>query len=267
MKEKRHLLRKAVIVVSASLVLVEAVNKLLFLLAAGKEEPGEGETHAWKQGNIFYRKTEGPEESENPPILLVHDLYPDRSSDDVRHLAECLAKDTTVYAMDLLGCGRSEKPAVTYTNFLYVQQVAEMAEKVIGTPVHLVALGRSADIAVAAARYAPDGFTQVTLVDPVFCEKNPARMDKLKKTLVDAPVLGPLIYHYAFGLNRAANRGGASARHLYASILGHYTEFATGWMREELTVPCRTVWECREEERAAEETFSESDESLSGIPA
>ena len=38
----------------------------------------------------------------------------------------------TVYSIDLLGCGWSERPILTYTNFLYVQLLTDFIKNVIG---------------------------------------------------------------------------------------------------------------------------------------
>ena len=42
-----------------------------------------------------------------------------------------LAENHAVYALDLLGCGRSEKPKITYTNYLYVQLISDFIKNVI----------------------------------------------------------------------------------------------------------------------------------------
>ena len=43
-----------------------------------------------------------------------------------------LAIDHTVYTVDLLGCGRSDKSSITYTNFVYVQMISDFIKKIIG---------------------------------------------------------------------------------------------------------------------------------------
>ena len=50
------------------------------------------------------------------PVLLIHDLSPLSSSYEWCRYAKKLEKQHTVYTIDLLGCGRSEKPYLTYTN-------------------------------------------------------------------------------------------------------------------------------------------------------
>ena len=74
----------------------------------------------WKFGRIHYTI-----EGSGSPLLLLHDLSPASSSVEWKFLKKQLAKDHTVYCMDLLGCGCSDRPKITYTNFLYVQLITE----------------------------------------------------------------------------------------------------------------------------------------------
>ena len=58
---------------------------------------------------------------EGTPLLLVHDLNCASSNYEWKYVVDDLSKRHTVYAIDLLGCGHSDKPKMTYTNYLYVQ--------------------------------------------------------------------------------------------------------------------------------------------------
>ena len=79
-----------------------------------------GHYYKWKEGNIFYTKTGTGE-----PILLIHDTDSGASGEEWAKVAKKLAKNNTVYTIDLLGCGLSEKPNLTYTNYLYVQLLTD----------------------------------------------------------------------------------------------------------------------------------------------
>ena len=57
-------------------------------------------------------------------LLILHALSPDQSAAQCKSLALSLSEKRTVYTMDLLGCGRSAKPPVTYSNFLYVLDIS-----------------------------------------------------------------------------------------------------------------------------------------------
>lgn len=243
MSRKRHPILTAAFLTGAAVMTTAAVNRLIFHLT-GERHPlscDGGEFHSWKQGDFFYKKKEG---GNGRPILILHELFPDKSSDQCEALACQLSEKRCVYTMDLLGCGRSAKPAVTYTNFLYVLQVTECVEKIIGQPVHLVAMGRSADIAIAAAHYRPEYYSQITLLDPPAErdeKKLPDEKSRLAKRLIELPVFGTLIYNMAFGKNAAAHMGGSSARYLYASIAGHYTDYDVAWMLQSMKTPIHII--------------------------
>lgn len=88
--------------------------------------PSGGKYYHWKYGNIYYTKS-----GKGKPVLLIHDLDPTASSYEWKAVTKKLAENHTVYAIDLLGCGRSEKPNMTYTNYLYVQLMNEFISNVI----------------------------------------------------------------------------------------------------------------------------------------
>ena len=51
------------------------------------------------------------------------------------------AMEHTVYTIDLLGCACSEKPGVTYTNFVYVQVICDFIRNVIGEKTDVITSG------------------------------------------------------------------------------------------------------------------------------
>ncbi|MBQ0000712.1 MAG: alpha/beta hydrolase, partial [Clostridiales bacterium] len=61
----------------------------------------DGQTYKWRYGNIYYTKT-----GIGSPILLLHDLTPGSSAEEWKSTIETLSETHTVYAIDLLGCGR-----------------------------------------------------------------------------------------------------------------------------------------------------------------
>lgn len=241
--KKNHPILKTVAVLGTAVLSIEAWNRMIFKKMQENSSLSceEGDFQDWKHGTYFYKKKTG---GAGYPILILHDLYPDQSADHCDKLMNQLSKRRTVYSMDLLGCGRSDKPAITYSNFLYVLQVVDCIEKIIGQPVHLVAKGNSATIAVAVAKYKPEYVVQLSLLDPVEEEdsrKMPDKKSKLLKMIIELPVFGPLLYHMAFSNCKAAHMGGASARYLYASIVGRYTNMDVAWMLEELDIPIHVI--------------------------
>ena len=81
----------------------------------------EYEYYNWRFGKIAYKKT-----GEGSPLLLVHNLNVCSSSYEWRNNIAELAKSHTVYTIDLLGCGCSDRPGLTYTNYLYVELITNI---------------------------------------------------------------------------------------------------------------------------------------------
>ena len=87
-------------------------------------------------------KEGGREEDEVPTLLLVHGFG--ASSDQWSKCFEALSELTItdkklqngfrVFALDLLGFGHSEKPSVTYTQYLWQDQVRDFALEVVKSP-------------------------------------------------------------------------------------------------------------------------------------
>ena len=247
MRTKRHPVRNTTIVLGTALVLIEAFNRMVFRWM-GEKHPlscEDGDFHDFSRGRFFYKKVECCKENEHKePILLLHELSPAVCADSCDELARQLSKKRTVYTMDLLGCGRSDKPPITYVNFFYVLQVSEMISKVIGQPVHLVAEKNSAAIAIAAARYNPQLISRITLLNPIQWEeekRTPDQKSRIAKKLIECPVIGTFLYHVAFGKSTAAHMGGETARYLYASMAGQYTNYDGAWMLEEMDIPVKTI--------------------------
>jgi len=74
--------------------------------------------------------------------------------------------DTTVYTIDLLGCGRSEKPDLTYTNYLFVQLISDFIKSEIGHRTDVIATGNSGTFVIMACDHNPELFDRLLLINP-----------------------------------------------------------------------------------------------------
>ena len=132
---KKHIKNSALLLcIVAGLIIV--INKLISVFSHMTDHlpTGGGKYYHWKYGNIYYTKS-----GKGKPVLLIHDLDSTSSSYEWEAVIKKLSEDHTVYAIDLLGCGRSEKPNMTYTNYLYVQLVNDFIHAVIGEKTDVIA--------------------------------------------------------------------------------------------------------------------------------
>lgn len=92
--------------------------------------------------------------SHQPPLLLLHGFG--ASSGQWRHNALALAADRTVYTLDLLGFGQSQKASTVFTVSLWSQQVYDFWKLWIGCPAVLVGHSLGALVALNTVVTYPD---------------------------------------------------------------------------------------------------------------
>ncbi|MDY6897943.1 MAG: alpha/beta fold hydrolase [Cyanobacteriota bacterium] len=111
--------------------------------------PIPGKHWQWRGHNVYYVKA-GEKHSQRPPLLLVHGFG--ASTDHWRKNIAELQSDFEVYAIDLLGFGRSQKPKIQYGGNLWRDQLNDFITEVIGEKAVLAgnSLGGYASLCVAA---------------------------------------------------------------------------------------------------------------------
>lgn len=241
-------LLNAGIISSALLFTTWGINKLIFLRAGMKDMLFCENKHqySWRFGNIFYTK-----KGSGSPLLLIHELKCAASADEWKSLINQLSKNHTIYALDLIGCGRSEKPKMTYTNYIYVQLINNFIKDVIGAKTDVITSGSSSNIAIMGCYSEPDLYRRIMMVNPSSMKdmaKYPKTNHKTLKYLVELPLIGTTIYNIANShgtifkeykkktlypdihtqkdvdtMYESSHLGGPSARYLYASERSHFT--------------------------------------------
>ena len=209
---------------------------------------GENENYyVWRNGTIYYEK-----KGSGAPLLLIHDLNPIASSYEWSKVIDKLSKTHTVYAIDLLGCGKSDKPAISYVNYLYVELVNDFIEHVIQQKTELLVTGESFTFAVMAARMNQSMIGKITAINPTDTTHNvqsPTECSRLVKHVFELPIIGTFIYNlvankvtiqkqfrekYYYDATKmsytlpdiyyeTAHLQGSNGKYLYASMLGKYT--------------------------------------------
>lgn len=237
---------------TAATGVIHVINKSIEFLANGLNAlPYEkGKNYKWRFGNVFYTK-----QGSGTPLLLIHDLNVTASSIEWKELVDEYSKNHTVYAIDLLGCGRSDKPAITYTNYLYVQLISDFIREVIGTRTNLITTGSACSIATMAC-FSDNGlFDKLIFINPDSlskCNTVPSHNNKLAKFLFELPIIGTLVYNICHSKTNissyikndcysnpyvasstvvdayydACHKSGSRSKYLYASIISNYTNIS-----------------------------------------
>jgi pimeloyl-ACP methyl ester carboxylesterase len=187
--------RKAVISGGAALGLAATLNALIGGSVDPLENPiggDEGWFH-WRGHRIAWTKR-----GAGPPLLLVHGIYATASSFEWRFNVDELARHHTVYAVDLLGFGRSDRPAVRYSARLYLALITDFVAQIIGMPVVIVATSLSAAYAIVLGARDPGRFPALVLIEPtglVRMHKAPSAAGDVARYAVDSPVIGTAVFN------------------------------------------------------------------------
>ena len=171
------------------------INRIITSTSTSKDilSKSNSNTFKWRFGEIHYTK-----KGTGKPVLLIHDLTTGSSSYEFRKIENELAKANEVYTIDLLGYGLSDKPNVTYTNFLFVELITEFIKKVIGKRTDVITSGDASAIAVMACHNNPDIIHKMIFINPqdvAKLSKIPGKRKKMLKFMIETPILGTFIYN------------------------------------------------------------------------
>ena len=194
---KKHL-RNFLILTSLTAVSIHVINRIISITSISKSllKTDHGRLYDWKYGKIYYTKC-----GKGSPVLLIHDLDPASSSQEWEQISKTLSKKHTVYTIDLLGCGRSSKPNLTYTNYLYVQLLKDFIKDVIHEKTDIVSTGSSCSFSVMACNMDPEYYNKLILVNPERLsdlKKTPDKKKNAVKLLIDLPIIGTMIYNICY---------------------------------------------------------------------
>jgi pimeloyl-ACP methyl ester carboxylesterase len=154
---------------------------------------GEVRYYRWRGGELAYMVA-----GEGEPLLLVHGVYAGASSHEFRKNFEALSRNFRVYALDLLGCGMSERPSRGYEAEDVALQVEDFVREEIGDSAHLVASSLSAALVVPALVRSGRLFRKVVLICPTgygTLDRPSGRLGDVIYGLFLAPILGNTLYH------------------------------------------------------------------------
>ena len=225
------------------------INRITYYIATIDNllNNSEGNFYEWRFGKIYYKK-----QGTGSPLLLIHDLNAHSSGYEWKRCVGKLDEKHTVYTIDLLGCGRSDKPNITYTNYLYVQMLNDFVKHVINEKTDVIATGSSSSIAVMACNTSEEMINRIIMVNPTSLSdlaKSPTKRTVFLKWLIQIPILGTLLYNilqsekyieeifqtdYYYNIEEinnmsvkayyeSAHLDSSHSKYLFASIKGRYT--------------------------------------------
>lgn len=250
MKLKEKILSALTLTV-ASASAISVINKIIFAKSeshvySSRFPTNLPLTYHWRFGQIRYKKS-----GTGRPILLVHSIDPCMNSYEWKKLVLPLSQNHTVYTLDLIGCGFSEKPGFLYTNFLYVQLINDFVKDIVGRRTDVICSGNASSVILMACRTNDSLFDQITLLNPdsiATSMQMPTSKSKLSRYFYTLPIIGTLGYNIAFSKHMLKDRffkdssimpsvclsndlqhfynnshiGGYYCKMLYASLRGKY---------------------------------------------
>lgn len=154
---------------------------------------GDEGSFEWRGHHIAYTVR-----GSGPPVLLVHSIHAAGWSYEWKDNVETIAQAHTVYAIDLLGFGRSSRPAIRYSARLYLSLISDFVEEVIGGPCALIASSLAAAYALVLGARDPGRFPALVVVEPtglVRLNDAAGTPRDMARFAVDTPVLGTAFYH------------------------------------------------------------------------
>src|SRR5688500_4173955 len=165
----------------------KGVDKLTNLI--GGEEGG----FEWRDRRVAFTR-----HGEGPPILLIHGIHAAAWSYEWRNNVDALARTNTVYTIDLLGFGQSDRPAIRYSARLYISLISDFVSRVIDAPTVLVASSLSGAYAIVLAARDPHRFPAVALIAPSGLVRlsEPASFGgEASRLAVDTPIAGTAVFN------------------------------------------------------------------------
>ena len=153
--------------------------------------------------------------------------------------------------MDLLGCGLSDKPGLSYTNYMYVQLITAFIKDIIKSKTSVVASNLSSSFVIMANQLDASIIDKMIFINPVSfhsMDAMPDQQSKLKQTIINLPLVGTFIYNLLMNPKRidrqfrftyycrpqlissktkdayyeAAHMDNSNGKYLYSSLLGNY---------------------------------------------
>jgi len=156
---------------------------------------GDAKRLSLPEGDVWYTVA-----GSGPPLVLIHSIGAGCSSFEWHRVLERLADSHTVFALDLPGFGKSDRPDVAYDSEYYMEVIELVCDRVVAPhcpdqSVGLIAVSLSAAWALVLAQRRPKLISRLALVSPVgigsLTDGLPA--GRILGNLMKVPILGQSI--------------------------------------------------------------------------
>ncbi|MBA3342065.1 MAG: alpha/beta fold hydrolase [Gemmatimonadaceae bacterium] len=154
---------------------------------------GEEGGFEWRGHRVAFTKR-----GSGPPVLLIHGIHAAAWSYEWHDNADYLARANTIYTIDLLGFGRSDRPALRYTARLYISLISDFVHQVIGEPCALIGSSLSGAYAIVLAARDPQRFPAIALIAPtglVRLNKPAGMKGEAGRLAVETPIVGTAMFN------------------------------------------------------------------------
>lgn len=154
---------------------------------------GDAGWYEWRGHRIAWTRR-----GSGPAVLLVHSIHAAGWSYEWRHAVDRLAAaGHTVWTIDLLGFGRSERPDVDYSARLYVDLLRDFITEAIAEPTVLVgsSLSGAHTVAVAAGFRAVSALVLVGAPGLTVLARPAKPANQATQSLIRSPIAGTALYN------------------------------------------------------------------------
>ncbi|MBW4626036.1 MAG: alpha/beta hydrolase [Brasilonema octagenarum HA4186-MV1] len=202
--------------------------------------PGFGEKYVMTTlGRMVYYTAIGKpwfdtnvEQSSDKTLVFLHAFGGGSSAYEWSKVYPAFAADYRIVAPDLIGWGRSDHPARSYSVNDYIQTIIEFIERTCNGPISAIASSLTAAFTIRAAILRPDLFKSLILTTPAgLAEFGQDYSKSLSAQIVNIPVVDRLLYitgvSSSFGIRSfLEERQFARPERVYPEIVEAYLQSA-----------------------------------------
>lgn len=191
------------------------LGRMVYYTAVGKP---------WSDTNV--------EQSSEKTLVFLHAFGGGSSAYEWSKVYPAFAADYRIVAPDLIGWGRSDHPARSYSVNDYIQTIIEFIERTCNGPISAIASSLTAAFTIRAAILRPDLFKSLILTTPAgLAEFGQDYSKSLSAQIVNIPVVDRLLYmtgvSSSFGIRSfLEERQFARPERVYPEIVEAYLQSA-----------------------------------------